>query len=113
MPRWLDLHHDGKLDWFFNEYVYGTELPHYDIASDFTTVDGETSVHLKVTQSNVSKDFLMIVPVYLQMADGRTVRVFNLGMQGDMTSDHVIRLGKLPAPAKKMLLNYNQDVLSD
>jgi hypothetical protein len=113
MPRWMDVHHDGKLDWFFNEYVYGTELPHYDIASEFTTVDGETSVHLKVTQSNVSKDFLMIVPVYLQMADGRTVRVFNLGMQGDMVSDHVIRLGKLPSPGKKMLLNYNQDVLSD
>lgn len=113
MPPWMDVHHDRKLDWFFNEYVYGTELPHYDISSEFNTADGETSVHLKVTQSNVSKDFLMLVPVYLQLADGKTVRVFNLGMQGDMVSDHVIRLGKLPSPAKKMLLNYNQDVLSD
>jgi hypothetical protein len=113
MPKWLDLRHDGKLDWFFNEYVYGTELPHYDMSSEFTTVDGETNVHVKLTQSNVSKDFLMPVPVYLQLADGRTVRVFNLGMEGDMTSEHTIKLGRLPSPAKKLLLNYNYDVLSD
>jgi len=113
MPRWLDLRHDGKLDWFFNEYVYGTELPHYEMTSEFTTVDGETSVHVRLTQSNVSKDFLMPVPVYLQLADGRTVRVFNLGMEGDMTSEHTIKLGRLPSPAKKLLLNYNYDVLSD
>jgi hypothetical protein len=113
MPRSLDLRHDGKLDWFFNEYVYGTELPHYEMTSEFTTADEETSVHVKLTQSNVSKDFLMIVPVYLQLADGRTVRVFNLGMGGDMTSEHTIKLGRLPSPAKKLLINYNYDVLSD
>jgi hypothetical protein len=33
MPKWMDLHHDGKLDWFFDEWVNGTELPHYDITS--------------------------------------------------------------------------------
>jgi hypothetical protein len=56
---------------------------------------------------------MMLVPLYLQMADGRTVRILNLGMQGDMVSDHTIKLGRLPAPAKKLVLNYNQDVLSD
>jgi hypothetical protein len=113
MPKWLDLQGNGKLDWFFNEYIYGTELPHYDISSDFTTADGESSVHLKVTQANVSKDFLMMVPVYLQLADGRTVRLLNLSMKGDMTFDRTLKIGKLPAAPKKMLLNYNADVLSD
>jgi hypothetical protein len=113
MPRSIDLTHNGKLDWFFNEYVYGTELPHYDITSDFTTADGETSVHVKLTQANVSKDFQMIVPVYLQLADGRTSRVFNLVMVGDMTTEHTVKLGKLPGAAKKLLVNYNADVLSD
>jgi Peptidase family M1 domain len=113
MPKWLDLRRDGKLDWFFNEYVYGTELPHYEITSEFTTADGETSAHFKVTQSNVSKDFLMVVPLYLQMADGRTVRILNLGMPGDATIERTVKLGKLPSPAKKLLLNYNWDVLSN
>ena len=113
MPKWLDLQGNGKLDWFFNEYIYGTELPHYDISSDFTAADGENSVHLKVTQANVSKDFLMMVPIYLQLADGRTVRLLNLTMKGDMTFDRTIKIGKLPAAPKKMLLNYNADILSD
>jgi hypothetical protein len=66
-----------------------------------------------VTQSNVSKDFVMLVPLYLQMADGRTVRILNLGMPGDATIERTVKLGKLPSPAKKLLLNYNWDVLSD
>jgi hypothetical protein len=113
MPKSIDLTHNGKLDWFFNEYVYGTELPHYDISSEFTVADGETSVHFKLTQANVSKDFQMIVPIYLQLADGRTAREFNLVMVGDMSSDHTVKLGKLPAAAQKMVINYNADVLSE
>jgi hypothetical protein len=113
MPKWVDLHRNGKLDWFFNEYVYGTELPHYDITGDFTTAETGTTLHLKVTQSNVSKDFAMYVPIYLKLADGRTVRILNLALQGDTTFDRVIQLGTLPSPAKKVLLNYNSDILSD
>lgn len=113
MPKALDLRHDGKLDWFFNEYVYGTELPHYEIGSEITTDHGKTSVHFKVTQSNILKDFVMLVPLYLEMENGRTVRILNLEMKGDMTSDHTVDLGELPSPAKKLLLNYNQDVLSN
>ena len=113
MPKWVDLTQNGKLDWFFNEYVYGTELPHYDISSDFTTADGETSVHFKLTQSNVSANFLMMVPMYLQMANGSTVRLGVIPMHGDSFSEHTIKLGKLPSSAKKMVLNYNEDVLSD
>jgi aminopeptidase N len=113
MPRSLDLRGDGKLDWFFDEYVYGTELPHYVITSEFSVADGETSVHLKLAQSNVSKNFAMIVPVYLQMENGMTVRIANVPMFGAGAIDHTMKLGKLPSPAKKLLLNYNSDVLSD
>lgn len=113
MPKWLDASGDGKLDWFFNEYVYGTELPHYTVASDFTTTDGETSVHFKLTQSNVSKDFVMLVPLYLQTENGNTVRIGNVRMHGDDSLEKTLKLGKLSSPGKKMLVNYNADVLSD
>ena len=113
MPRSLDVRGDGKLDWFFNEYVYGTELPHYTIASEFTNADGASVVHLKMTQSNVSKDFVMLVPVYLQMENGTTVRLANVTMHSGEVIDKTLNLGKLPSPGKKLLLNYNADVLSD
>jgi hypothetical protein len=114
MPKSLDLRGDGKLDWFFDEYVYGTELPHYTVGGDFTvSPDGITSVHLKLVQSNVSKDFVMPVPLYLEMQNGSTVRIANVVIHGSSTVDTNVKLGKLPSPAKAMLVNYNADVLSD
>jgi aminopeptidase N len=114
MPKSLDLRGDGKLDWFFDEYVNGTELPHYAVASDFTVdADGVTSAHIKLTQSNVSKSFVMIVPVYLQMQNGNTVRMANMVVHGSDSVEHTFTLGKLPSPAKTALVNYNADVLSD
>jgi aminopeptidase N len=114
MPKQLDLRGDGKLDWFFDEYVYGTELPHYTVTADFTVgADGATIAHLKLTQSNVSKSFVMAVPLYLQMQSGNTVRIANVVLHGSGTLEHDFSLGKLPSPAKAMLINYNADVLSD
>jgi len=114
MPKSMDLRGDGKLDWFFDEYVYGTELPHYAVSSEFTVgADGVTSVHMKLAQSNVSKTFVMPVPLYLQMQNGATVRIANVVIHGSDTIDHTFQLGKLPSPAKALLVNYNADVLSD
>ena len=114
MPKSMDMQGNGKLDWFFNEYVYGTELPHYTISSEFTVgTDGVTNLHLTLNQSNVSKDFVMRVPLYLQMVNGNTVRLTNVTIHGGDTIDQTFPIGKLPSPAKTMLLNYNADVLSD
>jgi len=113
LPAWVDIHHDGKLDWFFNEYVYGTELPHYAVTFDFKATDGATTLHFKLAQSNVSKDFVMFVPIYLQLENGSITRLGNAMMQGDTVVEQTVNLGKLPSPAKKLIVNYNFDVLSD
>jgi hypothetical protein len=66
-----------------------------------------------MTQSGVTNDFLMLVPLYIQLNSGVTVRLGELQMHGDVTLDHTVKLGKLPSPAKKLIVNYNNDVLSD
>jgi hypothetical protein len=113
MPKGMDLDGNGKLDWFFDEYVYGTEIPHYTISSEFTVVDGATSAHLKLAQSNVSDKFAMRIPLYLQMQNGTTVRLANVVIHGNKTIDTNVNLGKLPSPGKALLVNVNADVLSD
>ncbi|HEX4155959.1 MAG TPA: M1 family aminopeptidase [Acidobacteriaceae bacterium] len=114
MPKWLDLEGNGKLDWFFNEYVYGTAVPHYDVTSDLTAnPDGTTTVHFKVTQSGVTNDFIMLVPLYLQLDNGLTFRLGNLRMHGDVSMEHTVKVNKMPSMPKKLLVNYNADVLSD
>jgi aminopeptidase N len=114
MPKGMDLEGNGKMDWFFDEYVYGTEIPHYTISSDFSVgADGITSVRLKLTQGNVSDRFVMRLPLYLEMQNGTTVRLTNVVIHGNKTVDTNVILGKLPSPGKALLLNYNADVLSD
>ena len=112
MPKWMDLRGDGKLDWFFDEYVYGTELPHYAVSSQFTTdANGVVSVHVKLTQSNVTNKFVMLMPLYLELKDGQTNWIANVVLHGDSTIEEDLKLGKLPA--KTIVLNYYSDVLCD
>ena len=40
MTPGMDATSDGRLDWFFNEYVYGTELPRYKFDATLTTFPG-------------------------------------------------------------------------
>jgi Peptidase family M1 domain len=115
MPKSMDLRGDGKLDWFFDQFVYGTDLPHYVTSSDFSVgADGLTTAHFKITQSNVPNTFVMRVPVYLQLEDGQTKRLFNAVMHGDATIDQTVKLpNRLPKNAKAILVNYNADILTD
>jgi hypothetical protein len=113
MPPWVNLTGDGKLDWFFNEYVYGTELPHEVLTSEFTANGDSTTLHVKLTQSNVSNDFVVLVPLYIQFANGNTVRLATVPLHGSSTFEKTVDLGKLPSAAKKLVMNYNYDVLTD
>jgi hypothetical protein len=90
------------------------ELPHYAVTSEFSTdAAGATSVHIKLTQGNVSDKFVMLVPLYLQMQNGTATRIANLVLHGSNSIEHTFVLGKLPSPGKTILVNYNADVLSD
>ena len=88
-------------------------MPHYDLSSDLTPgADGVETIHFKLSQSSVSNNFVMLVPLYVQLADGNVVRIGSMNMRGVMNSEQTIKV-KLPSPGKKLLLNYNADVLSD
>ena len=58
---------NGKMDWFFNQWVYGTQIPAYKLEYQVTS-DGMLTG--KITQSGVSDDFVMIVPIYIDMGKG-------------------------------------------
>ena len=71
MTQEMDLEGNHKLDWFFNEYVYGTQLPSYQMSANFDTgTDGDVVMSVKMTQSNVNDSFRMLVPIYLELPNG-------------------------------------------
>jgi len=112
LPGWVDVTQNKKLDWFFDDYVYGTETPTYSIKSDFTTQDDVTKAHLVLTQAGVSDSFLMLVPIYIEFEDKTVFRIMSTPLKGTVTVDRMLSLGKLPKKPRRLLLNYNYDVLS-
>jgi len=65
MPKFMDLRGDGKLDWFFDEWIRGTGIPTYSISSRIqANPKGGFIVEGKISQSNAGEGFVMPVPVY-------------------------------------------------
>ena len=64
--RMVEKHMHAPMDWFFNEYVYGTEVPAYDFQYTVTpSGGGKAVIQCSLTQSDVSPQFKMGVPVYV------------------------------------------------
>jgi hypothetical protein len=113
MTRDMDAEGNQKMDWFFNEYVYGTQLPSYRLDSSFDTgTDGDVVLNLKVTQSNVGENFRMVVPVYLEMADGKMLFLGRVKLVGNASIEQKIPLKGLKTRPRRALINYFDDVLS-
>jgi aminopeptidase N len=103
----------GNMDWFFDEYVYGTALPSYSIQSTFDTdASGDVVFGLKLTQSNVNEHFRMLVPIYLELVDGRTVPLGRARLIGNTTLEQKIALKGVKEKPRRALVNYFDDVLS-
>jgi hypothetical protein len=62
----MNLEGNGRMDWFFQEWVYGTEAPSYRL--EYTMADaegGKTLLTMKISQQDVGPSFKMRVPVYV------------------------------------------------
>jgi aminopeptidase N len=112
MSPQMDLDNNKRMDWFFNQYVYGTELPAYHFESQLTPNDAGTSLHFKLTQSEVSAGFKMMVPLYLEMSDGKIMRMGTVPIVGNNSVERTVQLPKLPSAVKRVAINYYYDVLA-
>lgn len=102
----MDLTGNKRMDWFFDQWVYGTEIPSYQF--DYK-IDGDGALTGKVTQSGVSPGFRMLVPVYVDYGKG-WVRLGMARLTGNATLD----LGKVPLAkgAKRAAIAAMNDVLA-
>jgi hypothetical protein len=99
------------MDWFFIQWVYGTEIPRYRLDYTLTSQeDGKCLLTFKLTQSDVSQGFRMPVPIYLDFDGGKLVRLGDVKITGSTTTEEI----KVPLPQKpkRVLINANYDVLA-
>ena len=106
----MDLDGNGKMDWFFNQWVYGIEIPSYELNYSLTSVDeGRTRLRGTISQAGVSDGFKMRVPLYVQV-QGKLILIGSSAIYGnESTPEFDITLPLIP---ENVVLNAYSDVLA-
>jgi hypothetical protein len=78
MSRSMDADGNHKMDWFFNQYVYGIGEPQYSFHStlDYTS-DGKTHLKAVLTRSGVPESWKDAIPLYAHVGD-KTIKMGNI-----------------------------------
>jgi hypothetical protein len=108
MSKAMDMQGNHRLDWFFDEWVYGMQVPRYHFEYKAEPADGgKVKLHLTVTQSEVDEHFVMGVPVFADFGTGM-VRLGQIGVAGNAsrTVDVIV-----PSQPKKVALNAYKEIL--
>ena len=108
----MDLDGNHRLDWFFNEYVYGTALPNYKLDYSFEDAPDGVLFKLKLAQGGVDPNFKMLVPIYLETNDGRLLSLGRARMLGNTSLEQTVPLKGLKEKPKRAIVNYYDDVLA-
>lgn len=104
----VDRHFGKNMDWFFNQWVYGTSIPSYTFSYTQKEIsDGSYKVIFKIDQKNVEPGFKMFIPVLIELKDEQVTR-FRIEVKDETT---IIELPPLPAKVKKIIFNDLNSVL--
>ena len=105
--RIVEKHVGRPMDWFFDQWVYGTSVPTYTFAWNVEPADGgKFAAHLRIKQTDVPATFAMYVPLRIKFEQGEAlIRVL---IKGPLTEQTIT----LPAEAKAMELSPFESVLA-
>lgn len=102
----MDVDKNKSMNWFFDEWVYGTEMPSYKFEYNVTG----NKLTGSITQSGVSKNFVMLVPIYADFGNGWKF-LGKVSLAGNDTLD--IGSINLPQAPKKVAIAALNDVLAE
>ncbi|HZC65036.1 MAG TPA: M1 family aminopeptidase, partial [Candidatus Dormibacteraeota bacterium] len=88
MTPQMDLEGGRSMEWFFEQWVHGTGIPHYHV--EFTSHAAENGFLVRGTlqQSGVPRSFIAPVPLYASGPNGRDVYLGTVTAEGPRTSFH-------------------------
>ncbi len=108
MTRQMDLQQNGRLDWFFREWVWGTQVPRYNFKYEVQPAEsGKFRIHIEITQSEVDGNFAMLVPVFADFGQGM-IRLSQVAVAGNSTRTMNFLVDRQP---KKVALNTYKEIL--
>ena len=112
MTKDLDLAGNGKLDYFFSQWVHGTDIPALTSALDVADLGaGKYRISGTITQAGVLPEFRTSVPIYLDFGNDRLLRLGVGTIVGSTTSKMSADVA-LPQKPRRVVINAMHDVLS-
>ena len=107
IPPVMNMTGDGKLDWFFSQWVYGTAIPKYKLDYQLAQQGNAWIIQGTLNQSEVPSNFVGLVPIYADF-DGRLMPLGTARITGTRSID--LKLS-VPSKPKQVLINAMNDVL--
>jgi peptidase M1-like protein len=109
MTPGMDADGNHKMDWFFNQYVYGTGIAQYTFhATVEATPDGKSHVKGQITRTGVSGNWREVIPLYAHIGE-KTARLGTIVVKHDAEPIDVT----LPIKIDRVSINDNQDLLAE
>ncbi len=105
----VEKHMGEDMDWFFDQWVYGVDIPTYIFSYDVEQVADKYVVTCEITQENVPKDFKMWVPVLLDFG-GDMYAVLRLWVD---KPHNRYELPRAPLEPRQVILNPFHAVLCE
>lgn len=111
-PASLRITRDGRLDWFFGQWVHGTAIPKLTSKLEFkSTGGGRYKVTGSITQSEVPENFATVIPIYAHLDKTNQARVGTTVLVGSTTKPVEFEIA-LPKKPQRFSINAMHDVLS-
>jgi hypothetical protein len=103
----MDLEGGRSMEWFFEQWVRGTGIPHYRV--EFSTQQTEKGLVLrgKLLQTNVPRSFITSVPLYANTGVGHNVYLGAVIAAGPATSFHFT----VQAAPRKLIIDPQMTLL--
>ncbi len=106
----INLDGNQRLDWFFNQYVYGTGIAQYKLSYSMQNAGpGNWKVSGTVTRTGGPQGWKDVLPIYIHTG-GKTLRLGWIGVTEAGKTPFAVTL---PIQPEGLSLNDNHDILAD
>ena len=103
----MDLEGGRSMEWFFEQWVRGTGIPHYRVEFNIRQTDKGYVVRGKLFQSGVPRSFIAPVPLYANTGSGPLTLLGRVVTEGPETLFHFVT----QTPPRKLLIDAQMTVL--
>jgi aminopeptidase N len=109
MTPGMDLDRNHKLDWFFNQYVYGTGIPHYEFHADVGDAgNGKWKLTGTLKRTGVPDSWMDLVPLFVQH-NGQSIQLgFITAAKPEMQFTTTLSFNP-----GKVQININEELLAE